>query len=832
MQKGEHLEPNYVQNFHPFGRLPVLDDDGIRLFESRAICEYLVAKYGAHSPLQRRTEQNFAELAIYEQAASVEYSYFDPTMKSLAYEKLFKRFMGHGDPDKATVERLEADLVKVLEHYEKVLSQRDYLAGNQFSLVDIYNIPWFQFLPNLELQDEITKRPSLRAWWKRVSNRSTWKDLTAHIIKAVQVFNVLEIVFKSQRDILRRHAIKHESPEPLMGTIPDHVTQDLDFSDTAIVAAPGESNKSLAIPADGGLGETQIATMVTGQPKEVDTTGQVDSYVGFLDSADSIEGWDLDAPDQMDLSGIGFSDSDLQLLDTFISGLPSGLYSSLQNISDLGKGPEPRAPSADKSNVEPTHDFILQDHCSRSLEPDKQCKHRLASARLTSASRNRILTALVQWGSKEISRIIEVLPPVASLDALLRFYLNTPVAHARTFIHVGTFNPNDKRADLLLAMLASSCSLSSDTTLNKLGQVFQECVLASLPKHFEPGNSTTHDLELAQAFLITLEVGAWSGHMRTAKAAESFFQPLLTMIRRTGMLNYSSYTRNPSPDRSGRSLQDEWLEWLHFESWKRLVCRIYKHDTNSSIALQVNPLISYAEFCLPLPASKCMWTATSAAEWESLFVIQQQINSPKQVTLNDYMDDADQMYLSDSTTDLGIAREVFLSFAWGLSWEYIQLVRFQSQGPRKWDPSIMGLRYDELSKILSLGHRPTNPDTFGLITSELKLNCIKMHLHVSIHDVQAFFETSEPLHTRHAYPRLVQWAKTESARKAVYFAAQLIQLVHLSAERTIRGPVAIMIYQAALVLITYGVVCRPVFNHHLQKIVQVGVTPPSFPNWR
>ncbi|KAF5700352.1 zinc finger MSN2 [Fusarium mundagurra] len=731
MQKGEHLEPNYVQNFHPFGRLPVLDDDGTRLFESRAICEYLVAKYGPHSPLQRRTEQNYAQLATYEQAASVEYSYFDPTMKSLAYEKMFKRFMRRGDPDKATVERLEVDLVKVLEHYENVLSDRDYLAGNSVPIV---------------------------------------------------------------------------------------------ASGSHCANAPGESHKTLAIPADGGLGETQTATMVTGQPKEVDKTGQVDSYVGFLDSAYSVEGWDLDAPDQMDLSGIGFSDSDLQLLDTFISGLPSGLYSSLQNVSDFGKGPEPQVPSADKSNVdvEPTHDFILQDHCSRSIEPDKRCEHRLASTRLTSASRNRILTALVQWGSKEISRIIEVLPPIASLDALLRFYLNTPVAHAMTFIHVGTFNPNDKRADLLLAMLASSCSLSSDVTLNKLGQVFQECVLTSLPKHFEPGNSTTHDLELAQAFLITLEVGAWSGHMRTAKAAESFFQPLLTMIGRTGMLNYSSYARKPSPDRSGRSLQDEWLEWLHFESWKRLVCRIYKHDTNSSIALQVNPLISYAEFCLPLPASKCMWTATSAGEWESLFLVQQQISSPQQVTLNDYMDDVDQMYVSDSTTDLGIAREVFLSFAWGLSWEYIQLVRLQSQRPSKWNLSIMGLRYDELSKILSLGHRPTNPD--GLITSELKLNCIKMHLHVSIHDVQAFFETSEPLHTRHAYPQLVQWAKTESARKAVCFAAQLIQLVRLSAERTIRGPVAIMIYQATLVLITYGVVCRPVFNHHLQKIVQVGVS--------
>lgn len=103
--------------------------------------------------------------------------------------------MGQGDPDRATVERLEIDLAKVMDHYEKVLSHSEYLTGNvsylylsnripvkcfqQFSLVDIYHIPWFQFLPRLELQDEIKKRPSLSAWWTRVSNRPAWKDLTA-----------------------------------------------------------------------------------------------------------------------------------------------------------------------------------------------------------------------------------------------------------------------------------------------------------------------------------------------------------------------------------------------------------------------------------------------------------------------------------------------------------------------------------------------------------------------------------------------------------------------------------------------------------------------------
>ncbi|KAF4462845.1 glutathione S-transferase [Fusarium albosuccineum] len=129
MQKGEHQEPNYVQDFHPVGRIPVLDDDGTRLFESRAICQYLVTKYGSGGALDKET-QTLPELATYEQAASVEYSYFDPSMKSLAYENIFKKFMGHGDPDTAAVEKLKALLIKTLQHYETILSNREYLASN------------------------------------------------------------------------------------------------------------------------------------------------------------------------------------------------------------------------------------------------------------------------------------------------------------------------------------------------------------------------------------------------------------------------------------------------------------------------------------------------------------------------------------------------------------------------------------------------------------------------------------------------------------------------------------------------------------------------------
>lgn len=40
ISKGEHKTEEY-KKLQPFGKVPVLDDDGFLMFESRAICRYL-----------------------------------------------------------------------------------------------------------------------------------------------------------------------------------------------------------------------------------------------------------------------------------------------------------------------------------------------------------------------------------------------------------------------------------------------------------------------------------------------------------------------------------------------------------------------------------------------------------------------------------------------------------------------------------------------------------------------------------------------------------------------------------------------------------------------
>ena len=75
---------------HPFGQLPYIDDDGLVLFESRAICRYLALKHGGVGTLIPDTADLVAT-ARFEQAASVELCNFEPYASGLAHENIFKR---------------------------------------------------------------------------------------------------------------------------------------------------------------------------------------------------------------------------------------------------------------------------------------------------------------------------------------------------------------------------------------------------------------------------------------------------------------------------------------------------------------------------------------------------------------------------------------------------------------------------------------------------------------------------------------------------------------------------------------------------------------------
>ena len=86
--KGEHKAPEFVA-VQPFGQVPYLDDDGFKLFESRAISRYLALKHGGIGKLIP-DPADLKKTALFEQAVSIEVSNFDAFAAQLAWENIFK----------------------------------------------------------------------------------------------------------------------------------------------------------------------------------------------------------------------------------------------------------------------------------------------------------------------------------------------------------------------------------------------------------------------------------------------------------------------------------------------------------------------------------------------------------------------------------------------------------------------------------------------------------------------------------------------------------------------------------------------------------------------
>ncbi|KAL5500966.1 hypothetical protein ACEPAH_9353 [Sanghuangporus vaninii] len=154
---GDSRKPEYIENLHPFGQIPVLvDEDGFKLFESRAIARYLIAKYGPNSELIPKDPK---ENALFEQAMSIENNDFAPPAGGLASEKYFKLMTGL-QPSEERVAEHASTLEKKLQAYERILSKQKYLAGDELTLADLFASPvWSHYH-----RSDISSRES----WKSV----------------------------------------------------------------------------------------------------------------------------------------------------------------------------------------------------------------------------------------------------------------------------------------------------------------------------------------------------------------------------------------------------------------------------------------------------------------------------------------------------------------------------------------------------------------------------------------------------------------------------------------------------------------------------------------
>jgi len=130
IREGEHRTEKYLA-INPAGKVPAIDDDGFKLFESDAIIKYL-----AVSEASTLYPEDIKQRAIIDQWIDFVAIHVGGAMGRVLFNRVFASFA-----KVPADERSLSDGIKFLGRFlpviDQQLSQAKYLAGDQFSLADI-----------------------------------------------------------------------------------------------------------------------------------------------------------------------------------------------------------------------------------------------------------------------------------------------------------------------------------------------------------------------------------------------------------------------------------------------------------------------------------------------------------------------------------------------------------------------------------------------------------------------------------------------------------------------------------------------------------------------
>jgi glutathione S-transferase len=164
--KGEHKQPPHLAR-QPFGQVPAMHDGDFELYESRAICRYINEK--VNGPLIPRDLRDRARM---EQWISIETSDFTGATMKFVFHHILKY-----EQTKETLDTAAGQLNTALGVMDKQLAAHPFIAGGSFTLADVAFMPYFEYAMNTPAKELFTKHAHVMAWWKKVSERPTWRKI-------------------------------------------------------------------------------------------------------------------------------------------------------------------------------------------------------------------------------------------------------------------------------------------------------------------------------------------------------------------------------------------------------------------------------------------------------------------------------------------------------------------------------------------------------------------------------------------------------------------------------------------------------------------------------
>ncbi|KAH7559035.1 hypothetical protein BM1_03972 [Bipolaris maydis] len=419
--------------------------------------------------------------------------------------------------------------------------------------------------------------------------------------------------------------------------------------------------------------------------------------------------------------------------------------------------------------------------------------------RLSQQSRDQILQLVLKTAPSQVT--ISSFPSAECLDKLIKVGI-AKRTEGDAWIHPYTFNPDTARPEFLTALVVAGCICFGIPSVNKTGLVLQEIVRVSLRELAERDNGVMRELQYLQACMLWLDIGAFCGFRRKMELAESSLQVLVTSLRRAGRFDDVRYSNIlPTSEDDAEELSRKWYQWVELESFKRLVYHLFEHDIYMTMVNHRQPLLSYAELTLPLPASESLWLAPSAEVWKARMLNMQLASS--RPSMRSILQEPGSVSCLQAGFDTHSAHSAYIHGLASQVWEHCQqaalLHDMSDASSQLWSRS----RQQKLQECLR--------DTNIVLDSSTALTCVfqhflQMYLFADLDTITRFAGRCGEEAAHRAYIILQPWCKSREARTAIAYAGQVLQAARAIPPYQNRGQDSFIIYHSIMVLWTYSMI--------------------------
>ncbi len=168
--EGEPHRPEHLER-HPFGKVPVLDHDGLRIIETSAIARYIDAVL----PGPSFVPGNPKDRARMDMALGLIDSYgYGSLIGVVSAYHLFPDLVGGVSEDQLKAGIEQARLV--LRELMKIRGADPYIAGDRLSLADLYLAPICFYVALTPEAGKVFDVEGFSDWWERMKGEEIFRQ--------------------------------------------------------------------------------------------------------------------------------------------------------------------------------------------------------------------------------------------------------------------------------------------------------------------------------------------------------------------------------------------------------------------------------------------------------------------------------------------------------------------------------------------------------------------------------------------------------------------------------------------------------------------------------